>query len=394
MLPDLRFVFGALMIIAITGMIGVSLFVSARLFQQTKVGPLESSRNLAFTDSAEWNQFYDPGSVRRFVGLARQGETREIGDLPPEHRPQVAAPGAVAIDLAPLEVTELDDGVEAAPSSIKPSEVIADAVPPSQRVSTVAAPSTPDQASEAPVIERTPIVNANTAVDIKPGPAEAVVSRAVPMPTRSKLSVAAERPPADPHNLESTDGSAAGTIAVETANGTDQGLLKTPPASDDDLSETESIRGRVATATAGSETARPQPNVLPPAASRAPAAVARAVAPATRTPVKRATADDEDERPRAASPARPRTLASRPRTKSLAHAPQWNGTQRVDPRQPPQGQPVFGPNFPYATPNTRQPVFGPHFPYATPQAHRQPAARAPQYRAYSQPSYGSAYGWR
>ena len=67
MLPDLRFVFGALMIIAITGMIGVGLFVSARLFQQAKVGPLESSRNLAFTDSAEWNQFYEPGSVRRFV---------------------------------------------------------------------------------------------------------------------------------------------------------------------------------------------------------------------------------------------------------------------------------------------------------------------------------------
>jgi hypothetical protein len=87
-------------------------------------------------------------------------------------------------------------------------------------------------------------------------------------------------------------------------------------------------------------------------------------------------------------------LASHPRTAPQIHAPQRNGTQRVDAHQPPQGQPVFGPNFPHATPQSRQPVFGPHFPYATPQTSRQPAVRAPQYRAYSHPSYGPAYGWR
>ena len=62
-------------------MFGVGLFVSARLSHQAKMGPLESSRNLAFTDSAEWNQFYDAGSVRRFVGLARQGEAQEITEF-------------------------------------------------------------------------------------------------------------------------------------------------------------------------------------------------------------------------------------------------------------------------------------------------------------------------
>jgi len=135
---------------------------------------------------------------------------------------------------------------------------------------------------------------------------------------------------------------------------------------------------------------------VPSAAPRPPAAVAKAVAPApaARVPVKRVTRDDEDERPRAASPARQRTPASRPRTAPQVYAPQRNGIQRVDPRQPPQGQPVFGPNFPYATPNSRQPVFGPHFPYATPQARRSPTARAPQYRTFSQPSYGPSYGWR
>ena len=402
MLPDLRFVFGALMIIAITGMIGVGLFVSARLFNQAKMGPIESGRNLAFTDSAEWNQFYEPGSVRRFVGLARQGEAREIGDLPPEHRSHPAAPAALAVDLAPVEVAEQDDGVETAPLSVRPSVVAdpaaADVAPPQQKALAVAAPSMPDQTSEASVTERTPVVNADTVAEIKPGAAETVVVHSVPMPIRSEPAAADE--PAGTRTPGSTDGSAAGAIAVETQNRSDQEPSGTTPAATTEMSDPAAVTGKVKTATAAApETALPQrQKASPPAAPHPPAAVAKVVAPArtARTPVKRAVRDDddEDERPRAASPARKRTLASRPRTAPQVHAPQRNGTQRVDARQPPPGQPVFGPNFPYATPQSRQPVFGPHFPYATPQARRQPAERAPQYRTYSQPSYGAAYGWR
>ena len=388
MLPDLRFVFGALMVIAITGMIGVGLFVSARLFQQAKVGPLESSRNLAFTDSAEWNQFYEPGSVRRFVGLARQGEAREIADLPPEHRPQAPSPAPLAVDLAPVEVVEQDDGVEAAPLSVRPSEVAenatADVAPPPRGTSTVATPSMPDQAGEAPVSERAASLNTDNVMDTKPGPAEAVVVHAVPMPVHREPSAAGERQASGRHIPGSTDGSAAGAIAVEAGNRSDRGPPNTMPIPDDGVSEAEAVTGKVETATAAAyETALPQQKAPSQAAPHLPAAVAKAVAPATRAPAKRATRDDADERPRAAITVRPRTRAPHPRTTPQVRAPQRNGTQRVDARQPPPGQPVFGPNFPYATPQSRQPVFGPHFPYATPQARRS-----------RQPSYGPAYGWR
>jgi hypothetical protein len=315
--------------------------------------------------------------VRRFVGLARQGETREIGDLPPEHRPQVPAPGAGAIDLAPLEVTEQDDGVEAAPLSIKPSEVIADAAP-----------------ADALPPERTAVATTDSAVTVMPGRSETVVVHAVPMPVRREPPATEE--PAGMHNPGPTDGSAAGAIAVEAETGPERAQLSAKPTADDDVRETQPVTGRVATAPADSDPALPSRTASPPAALHPPATVTKA--PAARAPVKRAVPDDDDSdvRSRPTSPAaRKRTLASRPQTASApARAPRVDGTQRIDPRQPPLGQPVFGPNFPYATPNSRQPVFGPHFPYATPQARRQPAARAPQYRANSQPSYGPTYGWR
>ena len=43
------------------------------------MGPLEASRTRAFADHAEWNQFYDAESVRRFVGLGRKAEIAQAG---------------------------------------------------------------------------------------------------------------------------------------------------------------------------------------------------------------------------------------------------------------------------------------------------------------------------
>ena len=108
MLPDLRFVFGGLITLALMGMVSVGLFVSARLTLQSKVGPLEASRTSVFTDSIEWNQFYDAGSVRRFVGLSPRGEARETEDAPPEHRtePLSGAPSAIAV--APVDLPTAD----------------------------------------------------------------------------------------------------------------------------------------------------------------------------------------------------------------------------------------------------------------------------------------------
>ena len=74
MLPDLRFAIGAVLAIAVLGAISVGLLATVRLTSQSKVGPLESSRNLTFADRSDWNQFYHPDSLRRFEALRRQRE--------------------------------------------------------------------------------------------------------------------------------------------------------------------------------------------------------------------------------------------------------------------------------------------------------------------------------
>jgi hypothetical protein len=396
----------------------VGLFVSARLFHQAKMGPLESRRNLAFTDSAEWNQFYDAGSVRRFVGLARQGEVREITDAPPEHRPEEVAPAPVANALAPVELPKQGDGAEAATvlAARPAAETTAnDNAPPMEKTTTVAAPSMPEQARETPVTERAAVLSVDTVVDIKPAPAETVVSHVAPTPVPGESPAAEEPTPAEVMHLpESSTRDGAGAVVIETENGWDQEPWDITSVIASDMNEPAAVTGRVETAPAtAAEIEQQQPKPPPPAAPHPSAALAKAAAPVptARTPVKRAVPDDDDEpeRPRAGSPPRPRALASRPRAASQAYAPQWNGTQWVDPRQPPPGQPVFGPHFPYATPQPGQPQFG-----TQPQVSRQPVARAraPQYAQPSydprqfapqpfapraaprQPSYSPAYGWR
>lgn len=396
MLPDLRFIFGALMVLAVTGMIGAGLFISARLFNQAKTGPLESRRNLAFTDSAEWNQFYEPGSVRRFVGFARQGDAREVNDAPPEQRSEPAAPASMADPFTPAELPKQADNVEAI-SPVHPAAETAADTPgaPIDVAATVALPSLPDQVRETPAAER-PAVRANSLAIAKPAAAEAVAAHVSPASLPDEPAVS--EPPAGAEVMRLPDvgtPDGASTGAVENKNG---------PAA-----EAADARS-VATDKSGPPAINERVAATPPQS----AALAKAAAPvpAARAPVKRAVADDDDEpaRRRAGSQPQPRVLASRPR----AAGPPWNGTQWADPRRPPSGQPVFGPHFPYATPQPGQPHFGPHFPYATPQSNRQPVARArtpqyaqpshdprqfapqrsaPQRSAPRQPSYGPAY-WR
>ncbi len=399
MLPDLRFVLGALMVIALTGMIGVGLFVSARLFHQAKIGPLESRRNLAFTDSAEWNQFYDAGSVRRFVGLARQGEAREITDLPPEHRPEQAPPAALTVVLAPLELPKQEDGIETTAVAVRPP--IADTadsdVATTEKTATVAAPSMPDQVRATPAGERSAVLSRDAVADSRPRAAETTVAHVAPVPLRSEPSAAEEREPAATQIHEANADPTAGAIAVETENGWDQEPWDmTPGAADaaDRLGEpaTPALTANVAPA-------EQQQSAAPMAAPQPSAALAKAAAPvpATRAPVRRSAPDDDDDGPRAASPVRPRSVAVTPRTAPQASSPQ-RGIPSTAPRRQPPGQPVFGPYFPYATAQEQQrasrvpqhrghaqPSYDPRQ-FATQPAVRQSAPR--------QPSYSPAYGWR
>src|SRR5216683_427940 len=107
MLPDFRFVIGAVLAMAVLGTTAFGMLVAVRATHQTKAGPLEVSRNLAFDDRADWNQFYDPDSGRRFEELARKPDVP-----PPPARPLQAptvepaaaeGPAEVAASVAPAE---------------------------------------------------------------------------------------------------------------------------------------------------------------------------------------------------------------------------------------------------------------------------------------------------
>jgi hypothetical protein len=74
MLPDFRFVLGAILAIALLAVAGLGLVTSVQLVREARMAPLGDSRTLAFAGHAEWNQFYDPDGARRFEGLAGKPE--------------------------------------------------------------------------------------------------------------------------------------------------------------------------------------------------------------------------------------------------------------------------------------------------------------------------------
>src|SRR5215472_17157064 len=135
MLPDFRFVIGAVLAIAVLGTTAFGMLVAMRATHQTKAGPLEVSRNLAFDDRADWNQFYDPDSGRRFEELTRRSappapptpEPTRAADAPASAFParelprEDAVPSSAAAEIAPA----------AAPSSAElPAPVAVDSARP------------------------------------------------------------------------------------------------------------------------------------------------------------------------------------------------------------------------------------------------------------------------
>src|SRR3984893_2467901 len=74
MLPDFRFVLGAILAISMLAVAGLGLVTSVRLLHEAQMNPREDQRSLAFAGHAEWNQFYDPDGARRFEGLAGKTE--------------------------------------------------------------------------------------------------------------------------------------------------------------------------------------------------------------------------------------------------------------------------------------------------------------------------------
>ena len=163
MLPDFRFVIGAGLATAFLGVTSVGLLATVRLTHQGKVGPLESSRTLAF-DRADWNQFADPESVRRFDERARKVDAVEHAAQPASDQPTSTSPAAAQ---APIEPPAYDHQAE-----------------------TVAAPADMAAAAEAKAPELVP------PLDLAPPPPARPISRARqhrPLPRLRPQ--AAHRPP-------------------------------------------------------------------------------------------------------------------------------------------------------------------------------------------------------
>ena len=165
MLPDFRFVLGAILALTMLAVGGLGLVTSVRLVREAHMAPLDESRSLAFAGHAEWNQFYDPDAARRFEALAGKTEApvaearleppaETPAPAPPETAPPaIAQPApeeqtaalpahqpepAVGTDVAPVGAD--DKALEKTPDADPVAPLAPTTVPNGQRVASLPAP--------------------------------------------------------------------------------------------------------------------------------------------------------------------------------------------------------------------------------------------------------------
>jgi hypothetical protein len=186
MLPDFRFVLGAVLAIALLAVAGLGLVTSVQLVHEARINPLEDARSLAFAGHAEWNQFYDPDGARRFEGLVGKPEA-PVAPAALETPAEIAAPPAitppaitpptitqsvpeertasipadrldpdiapvVADDKAPDKTLQIDPPHVDPPQSAEPPATVTIAAPPAERVASAPAtlPAPERTQAEAP----------------------------------------------------------------------------------------------------------------------------------------------------------------------------------------------------------------------------------------------------
>ena len=104
MLPDLRFVIGAGLALALLVVTGFGVAATLRFAHQAKMGPLEASRSLAYAGQTDWNQFQNPSATRRFENI--------------ENIVRPAASDSVLRSLVPPAGVDADAPPPVAPSSL------------------------------------------------------------------------------------------------------------------------------------------------------------------------------------------------------------------------------------------------------------------------------------
>jgi hypothetical protein len=155
MLPDFRFVLGAILALAMLAVSGLGLVTSVQLVREAHMGPLVESRSLAFAGRAEWNQFYDPDAGRRFEELAGKVEA-------PLAQARLEPPAETSA-LAPAE-TAPPETAPTVPNVIVPPAITQTA--PDER--TAAIPAQPPEALAVP--ETVPLNADNKAPEKAPEP--------------------------------------------------------------------------------------------------------------------------------------------------------------------------------------------------------------------------------
>ena len=181
MLPDFRFLIGAVLATGMLGVAGFGLATAVRLSHEARVGPPDASQSLAFNDRADWNQFSDPELARRFELLARRADEADaaaandavVANAPPAAASTPAAPPPDA--SPPLAETPQHD---------QPAAV---ATPDTSIRAAVVEPKVPDvEPPPSPATERSESAREPAALADLPAPA-AVLRKPMTRPHRSSL---------------------------------------------------------------------------------------------------------------------------------------------------------------------------------------------------------------
>jgi hypothetical protein len=104
MLPDFRFVIGAILATAVLGVAAFGAAISVQLAFQAKIGPVETPRALAFADHSEWNQFYDADNTRRFEGMLSASISGKTRIAPPPEGDTPAVSLSLSEDSVPADL--------------------------------------------------------------------------------------------------------------------------------------------------------------------------------------------------------------------------------------------------------------------------------------------------
>jgi hypothetical protein len=162
MLPDFRFVLGAILAIAVLAVAGLGLMTSVQLVHEARMNPIENARSLAFAGHPEWNQFYEPEGARRFQGLAgkTEGPVAEAGLENAAETAGIAPPVVAPPMIAPptIELLGTEERMASLPAH-RLDPIIAPAIAP------VMADDTPDTpATDPPPAAETPAAPDTTSV--------------------------------------------------------------------------------------------------------------------------------------------------------------------------------------------------------------------------------------